>query len=232
MKCLYCPGTDILGVYVDKAYRRGGTVYYQPDGKDTWDLDEFHTETSLAGITHAGDINLKVCLDCNRIQGFEFTPEQKQSLIDEHMKKGYNCAKVAREKKARQEAARKERESRQHLYEQWKADYCLFVFYDKDDEKSIANIARLSSSIENIKAKLSLIKLEWSSTAAFKPKIRYHINDTYQCCLTDKRGGDIVRLNLPESAVQLVKSLDSLGYRKEARDILPQSEFYLGDNTQ
>jgi len=132
MTCKYCPGTDLLQVYVSKAYRSGGTIYtptkspdpQYPDG-DYWDLDEFHLEPELVGIIDAGDVDMKVCLDCFRIQGFELTPEEKQAIIKQHTDRGHNPRHSARQKKARQAAAKQERESRQHLYDKWRKDQPL-----------------------------------------------------------------------------------------------------------
>jgi hypothetical protein len=236
-KCLYCPGTDIFGIGVDKAYRRGSTSYTREDG-EYWCLGEFDELDSdnLPGILSGGDLDMDICLDCYRIQKFELTPEIKQNIIDAHISKGRNPLQVEREKQARLTANKQERESRQHLYDEWRKDqperYYLYLFYKKEDQGSLDAINRLINTLNKCKANVGIVKLEWSSTEAYKPKIRYSIQTTAQCCLTDKSGGDIVRLSLPESAAQLVKYLDALGYHGEARNILPASEFYLGDSQQ
>jgi hypothetical protein len=238
MKCLYCPGTDFLGISVSKAYRRGGSSYTREDG-DYWILDEFYNlGDTAAGIINAGDVDLEVCLDCYRIQKFEPTPEQKQAIIETHIKNGHNPRQREREKRAKKEANKEERESRQHLYDEWskgqpekpikpeifglgllgdKPKYCLYLFYEKDDQKLLDSQRQLAASLP----KMMVILLEWSSTAAFKPKIRYHINSTQQCVLTDKRGGDIVRLSkIPDDPAHLASMLNSLGYRREAEEIV------------
>ena len=238
IKCLYCSGTDIFGINVDKAYRRGGSSYTREDG-EYWILDEFyHLEDNAAGIMNGGDVALDVCLDCYRIQGFAPTPEQKKAIIDAHINKGRNPFEVDREKKARQKANKKEREDRQHLYDEWSKDqpekpikpeiyglfalmakpkYCLYLFYEKDDQKLLESHRKLAAALP----KMMVLLLEWNSVSAFKPKIQYSINTTKQCSLTDKHGGEIVRLKVPDNPEHLVEMLDSLGYKREAQDILP-----------
>lgn len=123
-KCEFCPSTDILGVEVDKAYRRGCSYYQREDG-EYWVADEFSAtyledEEGLPGILDGGSINMKVCLDCHRIQGFVLTGEQKAKLIDQHIKTGYNPRAAQRKKDAEQAARKAERESKEALYAEWR----------------------------------------------------------------------------------------------------------------
>lgn len=121
--CKYCSSSDLLEINVQKAYRTGGTVYKPSNSNgDYWTLDEFNLEQELTGIIDGGDIEITVCLDCHRIQGFEITPEEKQKLIKQHVNRGNNPLRRAREKKAEQAVRKQERESRQHLYDEWSKD--------------------------------------------------------------------------------------------------------------
>jgi hypothetical protein len=63
---------------------------------------------------------MDICLDCYRIQRFEPSAEIKQSIIDAHISKGRNPLQVEREKQARLAVNKQERESRQHLYDEWR----------------------------------------------------------------------------------------------------------------
>jgi hypothetical protein len=118
-KCEFCSGTDILGVEVDKAYRRGCSYYQRGDG-EYWVADEFHFESDLPGILNAGSVNMKVCLDCHKIQGFSLTGEQKAQIIEGHIKHGDNPRERARKKEAERAARKAERESKEALYAEWR----------------------------------------------------------------------------------------------------------------
>lgn len=109
----------MLRVWVDKAYRRGGTTYEREDG-EYWIADEFNFEAELPGILDGGSIDMIVCLDCQKIQGFVLTEEQKAALIAEHIKGGYNPREQARKKKAELAARKAERESKKALYAEWR----------------------------------------------------------------------------------------------------------------
>lgn len=120
-KCEFCPGTDLLRVWVDKAYRRGGTTYEREDG-EYWIADEFNLDLDnpLPGILDGGSVDMVVCLDCQRIQGFALTAEQKAALIAEHIKHGHNPLERQREKDAEKAARKAEREAKEVLYAEWR----------------------------------------------------------------------------------------------------------------
>ena len=89
MNCKYCPSKELICIDVQKAYRTGGTTYHREDG-EFWLLGEFNLEKGLPGILDGGSIDIAICLECHKIQGLDLSDEIKQSLIDEHIKNGYN----------------------------------------------------------------------------------------------------------------------------------------------